>query len=549
VAEALLTLHDAPALEAWLRGGRWTKREYLRQAMLAHAYRDLGRSAEFAEAWRLALIGTGSDLRKNAVLLSRADGWQWVNERHDVVWKFFNAVPSNESIQQVLVIWERHQGNTANLNRLFGRVSEIAPKDTLARNNFAYTSLLLDLNVARASQVATELVAAEPGNPYFATTQALALYKRGHAAEGLARLDQLTTSQRTEPVRMLIRALCLAGTGQAAAASDLMNGVVLKDMLPEEKRLADGVLNEVARLDRAQGNRTRLLSIHQGQDRDSGAAGWLALVAADTRRTATTDMKLADSLYATPDWPGLQELLRTTAWQDDDYLRRALRSYVFRRQGDALQADEEWRQALALANRNTPRLQNLRALVTTWKWPAERLATLNLIFAREPADRRLLAELLRTYRDARKTADLNRVLTLFIGGNTDSTDEAVANAYYSLLLDTNVARAHVAARNAFETAQADPVRRMVYAFSLWKQRRAAEAMPLLAEVAPGAKTELLSIPLVRAIIQTQMGAREAAQASLAKFQADSALPEEVALAATITGQLSAQAEPVKPPQT
>jgi hypothetical protein len=245
----------------------------------------------------------------------------------------------------------------------------------------------------------------------------------------------------------------------------------------------------------------------------------------------------------------LQELLRATQWQDEDYLRRALRSYGFRRQGDTLQGEEEWRQALALADRTTARLQNLRALATAWKWPAERLATLNLIFARTPGDRRLLAELLRTYRDARKTAELSRVLALFIGDNTDSTDEAVAGAYYSLLLDTNVARAHVTARNAFETAPADPVRRMVYAFSLWKQRRAAEAMPLLAEVAPGAKTELLSIPLVRAVIQTQMGARVAAQASLADFKAESALPEEVALAATLSGQLSAQAEPVKAPRT
>ena len=549
VAEALLTLHDAPALEAWLRGGRWAKREYLRQALLAHAYRDLGRSAEFAEAWRLALMGTGSDLRKDAVLLARVDGWQWVNERHDVVWKFFAVVPSNESIQEILIGWERHQGNTANLNRLFARISEIAPKDAVARNNFAYTSLLLDANVARASQVAADLVAAEPGNAYYTTTLALALYKRGHAAEALARLDTLTTSQRTEPVRMLIRALCLAGTGQAAAAAELLNGTVLTGMLPEEIRLADAVVTEVARLDRVQGNRTRLLAFHQGQDRDSGAAGWLVLVDAETRRTATTDMKLADSLYAAPDWAGLRELLRTTSWEPEDYLRRALRAYVFRRQGDALQSAEEWRQALALADRSPDRLQNLRALATTWKWPAERLATLNLIFARTPGDRRLLAELLQTYREARKTADLNRVLTLFIGDNTDPSDEAVANAYYSLLLDTNVARAHVAARNAFEAAQADPVRRIVYAFSLWKQRRAAEAMPLLAEVAPDAKTELLSIPLVRAIIQTQMGAREAAQASLARFQAKSALPEEVALAATLSGQLSAQAEPAKPPQT
>ena len=141
------------------------------------------------------------------------------------------------------------------------------------------------------------------------------------------------------------------------------------------------------------------------------------------------------------------------------------------------------------------------------------------------------------------------MLSLYVGDNPDPTDEAVAQAYYSLLLDTNVARAHVMARNAFEAAPADPVRRMVYAFSLWKQRRAAEAMPLLSAVGPGASSELVSIPLLRAAIQIQMGAREAAQASLAQFKADSALPEEVALAGRFTSQLATQSAPITPPKT
>jgi hypothetical protein len=549
VAEALLTLHDAPALEALLRGGNWPGREYLREALLAHAYRDEGRSADFTEAWKLALIGAGSDLRKTTALLARVDEWRWVTERHDVVWKLFALVPTNETVQQVLTVWERHQGNTANLNRLFSRIVEVQPAADIARNNLAYTSLLLDSNVARAGLIAAELAAANLKNPYYATTYALALYKQGHAAEALGRLDALTASERTEPVRMLIRALCLATLGQATPASDLMNDVVLTNMLPEEKHLADGVMAEIARLDRVQGNRSRLLAFRRGQEQGSAAAGWLALVAAETRGSATTDMQLSDSLYAAADWDGLQELLRMTNWKGADYLRSALLADGFRRHGDPRQSQEQWRQALALADRSTSRLQNLRALATQWQWAPERLETLNLIFEQNPGDRLLLAELLRHYREARRTADLYRVLNLYVGANTDPTDEGVAQAYYSLLLDTNVVRAHVAARNAFEATPGDAVRRMVFAFSLWKQRRAAEAMPLLSEVKAGATSELVPIPLLRAVIQLQMGNREEARASLAQFKAESALPEEVALAARISGQLSAQTETVRPSQS
>ncbi len=370
---------------------------------------------------------------------------------------------------------------------------------------------------------------------------------RAIRTEALAQLDTLKVSERAEPTRMLIRAMCLAALGRAEPASDLINGVVQRGMLPEEKRLADGVMAEVARLDRMQGNRSRLLAYHQTQG--SGATGWLALVAAKTRSSATTDMQLADSLYAAPDWKGLEELLRSTKWKEADYLRSALMAYVLRQRGALLDSSEEWQRTLALADRNTARLQNLRALVTEWKWTPERLETVNLIFTYNPGDQLLLAELLHAYREAGKTSDLYRVLTLFVGDNPDPTDAAVAQAYYSLLLDTNVAHAHVVARNAFEAVPGDPVRRAVYAFSLWKQRRVAEAMPLLAGMQPGAKSDLVSIPLVRATIQAQMGARAEAQASLAQFKADAALPEEVALASKVSSQLSAQAENVKPPRT
>jgi len=553
VAEALLRLHDAPALEKFLHGGNWPKREYLREALLAHAYRDEGRSADFAEAWKMALIGVGSDLRKTVALLARVDEWRWVTERHEVVWKLFALVPTNESVQQILIVWERHQGNTANLNRLFARIVEVSPRDNIARNNLAYTSLLLDSNVARAGLIAADLADTYPKNSYFATTYALALYKQGHVAEALAHLDALSASDRVMPERMLFRALCLAALGQAAPAADLLNGVALTGMLPEEKHLADGVMAEIVRLDRVQGNRSRLLAFGQIQEQHADGAGWLALVAVGTRNSATTDMKLADSLYAVPDWDGLQELLRSTSWKDEDYLRAALLAYVFRQHGDLEQSQEEWQKALAIADQNMARLQDLRALVTQWKWAPERLETLNLIFERNPSDRILLAELLENYRETRRTPELMRVLGLYLANTSETsdisgtTDEAVAHAYYSLLLDTNMAHAHVVASNAFAAAPANVVRRMVYVFSLWKQHRAAEAMPLLSSVKTDATADLVPISLLRAAIQAQLGVTDGARASLARFNAESALPEEVVLADRISIQLSTQVGSVKLP--
>ncbi len=547
VAEALLVLGDAPGLEAHLRGLRWPERDYLREALLAYAYRAQGRSADFSAAWRLALVGTGSDLRKTATLLARVDGWRWVNERHDVIWRIFALNPANESVQHALILWERHQGNTANLHRLFARIVEVTPADEVARNNFAYTGLLLDANVGRAGLIAAELVAAKPDNPYYRTTHALALYKQGHPAEALARLDALTFSERAEPVRQLFRALCLVALGRAAPAADLMQGLVRTEMLPEEKRLAEGVIAEIARLDRASGNRIRLLASGSGAGAEHRAAGWLALVAPATRQAASTDMQLADSLLAAPDWAGLGELLRATNWPEANHLRAALQARVAREAGDILESQSQWRQALALADRNLGRLQDLRALATGWAWTTERLETLNLIFERDAGDLRLLAELLEHYRAARRTTEMRRVLGLHLAGATDPSDAAVAHAYYSLLLDTNLAQAHVAARRAFEAAPADDGRRMVYVFSLWKQQRAAEARPLLAAVKPAAVSALVPIPLLRATIQAQLGDTAGARASLGEFDPAIALPEESALADRLARQLALDVADLKSP--
>jgi hypothetical protein len=549
VAEILRRQHAWTALEIHLRGPQWSRREFLRQALLAYCYRAQGRSADFAESWNLALIEAGGELRKTLVLLAKVQEWKWVQERYALVWKLFLLVPANEGVRQTLIVWERNQGGTANLNRIFARLVQLEGADSTARNNLAYTDLLLGTNIVRAAQISADLVKAEPNNAYFVTTHALALYRQDRPAEALAQMDRLTLTERTDPVRMLFRAVFLARIGRLAPAAELLNGVVLTGMLPEEKRLADETKQEIARLDRVQGNRSRLLAFRKTNEETAGRTGWLALVAPATRLTATTDMQLADSLYAAGEWENLAELLHTTSWKGEDHLRFALAAYVDRQRGRDLSSRESWRLALATADRNTLRVQNLRALATRWQWQAERLEAANIIFERNSTDRVLLEELLQDYRALRRTPDLVRVLGLYTANTGDTTDEAVALAYYSLLLDSNLARTHVLARNAFSAAPADTMRRLVYAFSLWKQNRSAEAVPLLVEVNSAAPTGVVQVALLRAVILAQMGSTVQAVETLARFDETNALPEEIRLARKTAGLLTSKGDQIRRPPT
>ncbi len=548
-AEALLVLHDYAGMEAQLRSESWKELEFMREALLAYAYRAQGRSADFAEAWRLAVIGAGTDVRKANLLLSRVDEWKWVPERFAVIWKLFALIPGNVQLQGALIQWERRQGNTANLNRLFGKIVEVNSTDLVAQNNLAYTDLLLDSNLSRAGLIAAELARRDPKNPFVVTTYAFSLYKQGHPAEALARLETLTASQKSSPERMLFRAVFLAALGKPEDSSAVLTDVVMSNLLPEERKLGESTIQEIAKLDRSQGNRTRLRAFRNAELAQQSAPAWLSLLSADVRTKATTDMQLADSLYAAGDWNGFYDLLRAGNWKGEEYLRSALLAYALRVRGDKSGSDNQWDLALATADRDPLRVKNLQALATQWGWAPERLETLNLLFERKPTDRVLLAELLHYYRDAGRTPDLVRVLGLYISGTPETTDEAVTHAYYSMLLDSNLAYAHVVARNAFEVAPGDPMRRLVYVFSLWKQHRAAEAMPLLAPVKAGEDTGVVPLELVRATIQAQLGVGEAARISLAEFKTTSALPEEVALAAKLSEQIAAQLAPPAAPRT
>jgi predicted Zn-dependent protease len=532
-AEALLTLNDAPALEALLRGERWTEREYLRAAFLAYAFRAQGKTADFTQAWRLALIATGSDANRMTDLLTRADAWRWGVERHDVVWKLFGLFPDNPSIQEILVRWERYRGDTANLRRLFARIVEVSPSDEAARNNLAYTSLLIDVGTAPARLSAAALASQYPNNPYYATTHALALHKQGDPAAALALLDSLSVTERTEPVRQLLRALCLVSLGRADPATDLLNGVDPSALLPEEKRFATDIRLALTRSERTAGNENRLRALNVARSE----IGWLAEVDSATREAATTDMRLADSLLASAEWTALGALLSTGGWQSFDYLRSSLVARATRESARPRESREAWRQSLALAGRDITRLQNLRALATRWSWTSERLETLNLLFELQPADRRLLDELIDHYRTARRTPEMLRVLGVHVGDATGTGDEAVMHAYYSLLLDTSVARAEVTARTALESAPADPLRRLVQASALLKQQRAAESLSLLDALPEPVEAALKPAPLLRAMALAQLGQTEAARLSLARFELDTALPEEVALASKLSRQL------------
>ena len=532
--EALFAYQNWVELETFTRSGNWGEVNYLRQAFHAYASRQLGHAADFTESWKLAVLSAGSELRRAGELLRRVDSWKWREEHYDVLWKIFALLPRDNSVRQDLIGWEKSQNHTVNLNKLFATIVQLDPGDNVARNNLAYTSLLLDSNLGQAILTTDELLRLEPYNPFFATTRSFALYKQGKFQEALHQIQSLPFAERSVPERILLESVYLAKVGEAERAKDLLSGLVLRNFLPEEQKLYAAAQADILKIARNQVNLNRLQALNRGAE----TGGWLGLMDAATQRDATVEMKLADSAYAHGDLAGLTEMLSKANWGAYQYLQSALMTYVRRQKGTEVPRD--WRQTLELADRNLVSVQNLLRLVSQWSWEPERIETLGKVFEKNPRDRLVMAELFRYYRENNRLGNVLKVLSLHLAAIDGESDERADFAYYSLLAGQNVGAAQVAAGKAYEMEPDNVKRGLIHAFGLWSDKRYSDAAAVLKLLPENVKVEGIPRPLIAAAIQSETATPEVARASLKAFDAKAALSEEIALAEKINQRLIAR---------
>ncbi len=535
IARAYLAWGDWARLDRAIAGAQWGKREFMRNAFLAYAARKTGRLAEAESYWRLAVIRAGDSARSTTELLAVVGRWGWQSEQYDLVWKLFALMPRDPSISRQLLAWERAQGHTANLNRIFARQLEYAPDDPMLRNNFAYSSMLLDANLTRAFELARQDAEADPKNPYYVTTESLALYKQNRPAEALALLGRLGPVALSTPERTVLRALYHAATGDAATAADLLAEVKGADLLPEERGLAEYAASEVVRLRGERGEDEKLLALGERGAIDRNR-GWLRIMPESIRQGATTDMRTSDSLLAVGDLAGLAAQLRRSSWPDCEHLRFALTAYACRERGDDNGAQSYWRSAVAATGGDQEKLQELETLASHWRWRPEKMDVLNRIFAIDPSDPGTFKELMTYYRGAGRTAELVAVLDSYLSTHPLDEDRRAGFAYYCMLSGLDISRAYVAAREIY---QADPnatERRLVYAFALWKQHRPREAWNLVEQLGPD-PASLVPAALVRAAVLADMDRRQDAARMLQQFDRSNALPEEADLATMLVSRI------------
>ena len=238
ITETYAALTNWSAVQRFLADQHWAEMEFLRLAFLSQAALQK-REMTSASVWRSAVREAGDRLGAQIALLNLADSWQRPSDKEDLLWEIYRHHPQERWALTDLRRFYQAQNNTLGLNKVLTALAESNQKDFVAANNLAATSLLLNLNVSKACDLATKLHAERPDDPIVASTYAYALHLRGNTAEGLAALQKLKPQALEDPPVALYYGILLSASGQPAQAKKYLDLGQRGPLLPEERQLLE----------------------------------------------------------------------------------------------------------------------------------------------------------------------------------------------------------------------------------------------------------------------------------------------------------------------
>lgn len=237
LADAYLQSGDWHALHEITSKNDWEEMNFLRLALAAKAWSQLGVQQSADSNWGSAISAAGNRYGALTTLLGLTERWKLPREREVLLKLITEKFPRERWAQEALEQLYVANGNTVELNSLYAKLFAALPANLVLKNNLAFTSLLLKTNVAKASQFAAENFSANT-NPVTASTYAFALYLQGRMKDGLAVLQQLDRSQTEQPDVALYYSILLRANGETDGAKNFLKIARTKTQwLPEENQL------------------------------------------------------------------------------------------------------------------------------------------------------------------------------------------------------------------------------------------------------------------------------------------------------------------------
>jgi hypothetical protein len=233
---------DWLGLDAYLLDQNWRDLEFLRLAFLSRVSEEEQQELAANARWRSAVREADTQLGALTTLLTLARNWKRAPAEQDLLLQIGQYFRRERWALRDLERLYLGAGNTRGLNKLYAMRSEYDSTNYIAQNNLAITSLLLNLDLSHAQELARGTYQRHPENPIIAATYAYSLHVQGKNAAGLAVLEKLEPENLQSPSVALYYGVLLASAGETGKAAEYLGKAGNGQLLPEEKILLDDAL-------------------------------------------------------------------------------------------------------------------------------------------------------------------------------------------------------------------------------------------------------------------------------------------------------------------
>jgi Flp pilus assembly protein TadD len=243
IADTLLQEKNWPELRDRIEGENWKQFEFIRQAMLVRTDRE-----QDLPAWRvdwMKLVQSLPAVGGKLPLGRLAESWGWMDDAVDLYWQVADAsaLEGPEALARLWTIYQRDR-NTAGLLRVATKQHEASPDNLVARNNYAFLLLLLDVDRQKAVRLAEESANQAPNQPNVAATLAFARFRQGDPELGRQLLEKFDKQTLEDPGLALYYALSLEAVQQSEKALHYAQiAEQSRCLLPEEASLARRIID------------------------------------------------------------------------------------------------------------------------------------------------------------------------------------------------------------------------------------------------------------------------------------------------------------------
>lgn len=190
--------------------------------------------------WNTAVLDAGRDQKMLWYLVNYASRLGYVDFKRSALEELTGIPASMRQAYEELLTLEQSVGDTHHSLEVIERMAEIYPNDPAVINDQAYLNLLLDRNVEESLRQAEKMVKANPHYLAHRVTLVLAYYRAGNPQAALSLFKDLPLEWAKIPARWKpVLAAVLKANGNDVQANQMLEGVDLSQLLPEERQLAE----------------------------------------------------------------------------------------------------------------------------------------------------------------------------------------------------------------------------------------------------------------------------------------------------------------------